>query len=142
MERSVNNALNIVIVEEACLSRNVLVKALEVWGYRCVVAESEKAAWSALQAAAAPRLALVDWYADFLDCEEFFDALRANPSLRDVFILGGVPRGAVGAIRRCIMAGADDYVTRPYDLDEVRLRLHSACKMMGLPSQGPVFPQE
>ena len=142
MERSVKNDLSIVIVEEPCLSRNVLVKALGVWGYDCVVAESETAAWSALQAAAAPRLALVDWYADFLDCEEFFDGLRSNPALRDVFILGGVPRGAVGAIRRCVMAGADDFVARPYDLDEVRLRLHSTCKMLGLSPQGPVFPED
>lgn len=142
MERRVKNGLSIVIVEEACLSRNVLVKALGTWGYRCVVADTEESAWSALQAAAAPRLALVDWYADFMDCEEFFEGLRSNPALRDVFILGGVPRGAVGAIRRCIMAGADDFVARPYDLDEVRLRLHGASKMLGLSPQGPVFPQE
>ena len=142
MEYSVKSGLSIVIVEEACLSRNVLVKALGTWGYRCSVADSEESAWSALQAAAAPRLVLVDWYADFMDCEEFFEGLRSNPVLRDVFILGGVPRGAVGAIRRCIMAGADDFVARPYDLDEVRLRLHGASKMLGLSPQGPVFPQE
>lgn len=132
----------IVIVEEACLSRNVLVKALRTWGFDCAVAESEETAWSALRAAAAPRVVLADWHADFLDCEEFFGRLRSEESLRDAFVMGGVPRGAVGAIRACITAGADDYVSRPYDLDDVRLRLHNASKMMGLSPRDPVFPEE
>ena len=130
------------VVEEECLSRNVLVKALGLWGYDCAVAESEDAAWSAVQGANAPRLVLADWHADFLDCEEYFSRLRSSPGLDDVFILGGVPRGAVGAIRRCIMAGADDYVAMPYDLDEVRLRLHNAFRMKGLSPSGPAFPVE
>ncbi|WP_169725553.1 response regulator [Desulfomicrobium escambiense] len=132
----------IVIVEEACLSRNVLVKALRAWGYDCAVAESEETAWAALNAAAEPRIVLTDWHADFLDCEEFFSRLRSDESLRGAFVMGGVPRGAVGAIRRCIAAGADDYVSRPYDLDDVRLRLHNAAKMMGRAPRGPVFPEE
>ncbi len=132
----------IVIVEEACLSRNVLVKALRTWGYECAVADSEDVAWSALRSAEGPRLVLADWHADFLDCEELFERLRADASMGDVFVVGGVPRGAVGAIRHCVRAGADDYVTRPYDLDEVRLRLYNASKIMGLAPHGPVFPQE
>lgn len=133
---------SIVIVEEACLSRNVLVKALRTWGYECAVADSEALAWSALRCAGSPTLVLADWHADFLDCEELFERLRSDASLGDIFVVGGVPRGAVGAIRHCVRAGADDYVTRPYDLDEVRLRLHNASKIMGLAPQGPVFPHE
>lgn len=141
MERSVKNGLSIVVGEEECLSRNVLVKALGAWGYDCTVADSEEAVWSAVKASTSPRLLLVDWHADFMDCEEYFRRLRSTASLRDVFILGGVPRGAVGAARRCIMAGADDYVSTPYDLDEVRLRLHNASRMMGLAPEEPVFPE-
>jgi CheY-like chemotaxis protein len=133
---------SIVIVEEACLSRNVLVKALRTWGYECAAADSEELAWSALRSVEAPRLVLADWHADFMDCGELFERLRSDQSLGDVFVVGGVPRGAVGAIRHCVRAGADDYVTRPYDLDEVRLRLHNASKIMGLAPLGPVFPQD
>lgn len=136
------NGPSIVIVEEACLSRNVLVKALRTWGYECAVAESGEHAWQALREAAAPRLVLADWHADFLDCEEFFEQLRADAELRDAFVMGGVPRGALGAIRRCAAAGADDVVARPYDLDEVRLRLHNASRLMGLAPKEAAFPDE
>lgn len=132
--------LNIVIVEEPCLSRNVMSKALCAWGYSCSIAEDEAAAWKAVLAAQAPVLVLADWHADFMGCDEFFWKVRATPALQDVYLLGGIPRGAVGAIRQCMASGADDFVYRPYDLDEMRVRLHVASKVMGLEPSGPVFP--
>ena len=134
--------LRIVIVEEQCLSRNVLVKALHAWGYSCAVVEDEDAAWAAVLGAVGPTLILADWHADFLECSEFIEKVRARPAMNGVHILCSIPRGAVGAIRSCINAGADDYVFRPYDLDEMRVRLHIASKVMGLAPVGPVFPAE
>lgn len=133
--------LNIVIVEEPCLSRNVMSKALGVWGYPCAIAEDEDAAWKAVVGAKAPVLVLADWLADFMGCDEFFWKVRNTPDLQGVYLLGGVPRGAVGAIRRCMASGADDFVYRPYDLDEMRVRLHVASKAMGLATKGPVFSE-
>ncbi|MDP3431167.1 MAG: hypothetical protein Q8R89_12665, partial [Desulfomicrobium sp.] len=59
---------------------------------------------------------------------------------QDVYLMGGIPRGAVGAIRHCMASGANDFVYRPYDLDEMRVRLHVACKVMGLEPDGFNFP--
>lgn len=140
MEPRVENALHIIIVEEPCLSRNVLVKALGTWGYSCEVLEDEDAAWKAAMAATPPVLILADWHSDFMGCDEFFWRVRNTPALQGTYLLGGIPRGAVGAIRQCIASGADDYVYRPYDLDEVRVRLHLASKVMGLSPQGEIFP--
>jgi CheY-like chemotaxis protein len=139
MEPSVENELSIVIVEEASLSRNVLVKALGAWGYACVVAEDEKSAWDAVRAARLPVLVLADWHADFMGCDEFFWKVRSTEATRGAFLMGAIPRGAVGGIRQCIAAGADDFVSRPYDLDEIRVRLHLASKAMGLTPEGPLF---
>lgn len=132
--------LNIVIVEEPCLSRNVMSKALGVWGYPCAIAESEDSAWKAVLGASSPVLVLADWHADFMGCDEFFWKVRGTPALQGVYLVGGIPRGAVGAIRQCMAAGADDFVYRPYDLDEMRVRLHVASKVMGLAPTGSVFP--
>jgi len=140
MEPRVENELNIVIVEEPCLSRNVLVKALGVWGYSCEITEDEDTAWKVSLTASAPVLILADWHADFMGCDEFFWRVRSMKTLQGVYLLGAVPRGAVGAIRQCISSGADDFVYRPYDLDEVRVRLHLASKVMGLTPGGRVFP--
>jgi CheY-like chemotaxis protein len=140
MEPRVEKDLSIVIVEEPCLSRNVMSKALGVWGYSCAIAEDEDAAWKAVVSAQAPVLVLADWHADFMGCDEFFWKVRNTPALQGVYLVGGVPRGAVGAIRHCMASGADDFVYRPYDLDEMRVRLHVASKVMGLAHCGPVFP--
>jgi len=142
MERRMATGLQIVIVEEQCLSRNVLVKALHAWGYACTVVEDEEAAWAAVLGAVEPTLILADWHADFLECSEFIEKVRTRPAMNGVHILCSIPRGAVGVIRSCINAGADDFVFRPYDLDEMRVRLHIASKVMGLAPDGPVFPAE
>lgn len=134
------NELSIIIVEEPCLSRNVLAKALVAWGYPCEIAEDEDTAWKVVMAASAPVLILADWHADFMGCDEFFWRVRSTQALQGVYLLGAVPRGAVGAIRQCISSGADDYLYRPYDLDEVRVRLHLASKIMGLTAGDSVFP--
>ncbi len=134
------NELSIIIVEEPCLSRNVLAKALGAWGYTCEIAEDEDTAWKMAMTATAPVLILADWHADFMGCDEFFWRVRSTQALQGAYILGAVPRGAAGAIRQCISSGADDYVYRPYDLDEVRVRLHLASKIMGLTARDSVFP--
>lgn len=140
MESRVEKELNIVIVEEPCLSRTVMSKALGVWGYPCTIADDEEAAWAAVLRARSPVLVLADWHADFMGCDEFFWKVRNSPEVRSAYLVGGIPRGAVGAIRQCMAAGADDFVYRPYDLDEMRVRLHVASKVLGLASAGPVFP--
>ncbi|GEM_PF-1630989 len=137
------NGLHVVVVEEPCLSRNVLVKALHAWGYPCVVADNEIAAWAAVRSVPRPTVVVADWLADFLDGEDFFDRIRGLADVQDIHILGAIPRGAVGGgLRRCIMAGADDCIGRPYDLDEMRVRLRLAARILGVAPDGPIFPEE
>ncbi len=140
MENGVENELSIVIAEEPSLSRNVLVKALGAWGYACAIAEDEDRAWKAVRSARTPVLVLADWHADFMGCDEFFWRVRSTQATGKAYLMGAIPRGAVGGIRQCMASGADDYVYRPYDLDEVRVRLHIAAKAMGLATPGPLFP--
>lgn len=135
------NGLHVVVVEEPCLSRNVLVKALQAWGYSYVVADNEKSAWEAVRAVPRPAVVVADWLADFLDGDEFFDMIRGLADIQNVHVLGVIPRGAVGGIRRCIMAGADDCIGRPYDLDEMRVHLRLAARILGVAPSGPIFPE-
>lgn len=139
MECRVTRGLSIVVVEEPSLSRNVLLKALHEWGYPCLVAEDEESAWVSVLGAQTPALVLADWHASFLECDELFERIRARRALQGVYLMGAVPRGAVGAIRRCLGSGADDFLYHPYDLDEVRVRLHIASKVLGVSTSGPVF---
>lgn len=134
-----SHALNIVVLEEQGLSRDVLVKALQSWGHACSVIENKGSAWAIIKSAPAPCVVVADWHADFLDCEELVRRIRRKVSLRKVYILAAVPRGAVGAIRRSMQCGANDIILRPYDLDEVQLRLHMASRLMGLKVDELVF---
>ncbi len=128
----------IVIVEEPSLSRNVLAKALRVWGWDVRLVDSERAALAAAHGASVMTVLLVDWFVDCVDCEELCRAIRQAPALGHVYVMVAIPRDAAGAIRRSVLAGAHDCVRRPYDLDEFRLRLDIAAKLLGVtaPSGG------
>lgn len=124
------NKLRVMLLEEEGLMRNVLLKALGTWGYAWEAPEDENAAWAALKQEGSLIIAIVDWHSELLDCAEFLaQARRDYPSC---YLVVGVPRNSMGGIRACIEAGAHDFMYRPYDLDEVRVRLHAIGKIMGL----------
>ena len=118
--------VQVVIVDEACLSRNVLLKALGSWGYDCRTADTEASAWAALQDAQKPVILIAHWYAAFVECESFFQKIRRTSFACPVYPVAAISRNVSGSIRRCINGGAADFVSRPYDLDEIRVRLHVA----------------
>lgn len=123
--------LRVIVLEEEGLVRNVLVKALRRWGFACAVPEDENTAWDEVRRDDGPAVILADWHTDLLDCGDFFQEIRnAKPHCH---LVAGIPRNGVDGIRLCIGAGAHDFVYRPYNLDEVRVRLHAIRKIMGLP---------
>lgn len=104
----------------------MLLKALCSWGYACHAADSEADAWSVLQDAQKPVVLIAHWDAGFMECEAFFQKVRRTSFSRPVYPVAAIARSVSGSIRKCINGGAVDFVSRPYDLDEVRVRLHLA----------------
>ena len=125
------NGLRVVLLEEEGLIHNVLVKALADWGYVCEVPEDEDAVWAAVRRDAAPTVVVADWHTDILDCGDFFRKVRRVGE--HCHLVVGIPRSSTDGIHVCIRAGAHDFVYRPYNLDEVQVRLHAIGRIMGLP---------
>lgn len=129
-EISVKNGLRVMLLEEKGLMRNVLLKALGTWGYTWEAPEDEDAAWATLRQGSGPMIVMVDWHSELFDCAEFLRKTRRDHS--HCYLVAGVPRNSMGGIRACIEAGAHDFMYRPYDLDEARVRLHTIGEIMGL----------
>jgi DNA-binding response OmpR family regulator len=133
-EISVKNGLRVVLLEEKCLMRNVLLKSLGAWGYAWEAPDDEDAAWAALRQNSGPTMVMVDLHSELVDGTEFLRRARRDHSC---YLVAGVPRNSMGGIRACIESGAHDFIYCPYDLDEVRVRLHVIGRIMGLP-QAPL----
>jgi len=74
----------------------------------------------------APDLALIDVSMPKLDGYEVTERLRANDATRRTPIILLTARAQDTDVARGIEAGADDYVTKPFSMEELRTRVQAA----------------
>lgn len=113
---------DILVVEDESAVREMLSEALWEGGYSVDdVGDGEEAVASLRQGHY--RLLLLDLLLPGLDGMGVLQALRAAPALRPaaILVLSGLRDRA--DIRRALEAGADDYLTKPFDLDDLELRV-------------------
>jgi DNA-binding response OmpR family regulator len=124
--------MNILIAEDDAVSRLLLEGVLHDWGYTVQSVTDGQAAWDALQATDAPRMAIVDWQMPGLDGLELCRRIRATPATTSVYVLLLTGKGGTENIVTGLRAGANDYLTKPFDLDELSARLSVGRRVVEL----------
>ena len=124
--------MRILIAEDDLASRRLLEQSLARWGYETLVFGDGLAALAALQAPGAPRVAVLDWMMPGMDGVDVCRTVREHdlPVQPYLLLLTGrnEPRDIVAGLR----AGADDYVTKPVNRDELEARLQVASRVVAL----------
>jgi sigma-B regulation protein RsbU (phosphoserine phosphatase) len=124
--------LKILIAEDDPVSRRLLQAALTKWGYEVLVTTNGREAWEALQQPEAPSLFILDWLMPEMDGVEICREARQIPALKSAYIILLTSRGAKEDIVEGLEAGADDYVTKPFDHGELRARVRVGTRVIGL----------
>jgi len=124
--------VRILIAEDDSTSRLLLTRVLEGWGYEVAVTSDGAAAWDALQAEGAPRLAILDWMMPGMDGVEVCRRVRARETLQPPYMILLTALGDKDSVVKGLESGADDYVGKPYDPDELRARLEVGRRMIEL----------
>ncbi|HXN22919.1 MAG TPA: diguanylate cyclase [Candidatus Dormibacteraeota bacterium] len=127
--------MKILIAEDEVVSRRLLCSFLEKEGYEVVVTGSGQEAWDALQRPAPPRLALLDWMMPEIDGLEICRRLRSPGERAYTFILLLTSRDNKADLIRGFEAGADDYLTKPFDPEELKARLRAGLRILKLEDQ-------
>jgi DNA-binding response OmpR family regulator len=115
--------MKILIAEDDAVSRLLLESVLRDWNYDVVAAGDGLAAWDALQQPDPPRLAIVDWQMPGLDGLDVCRRVRAHPATASVYVLLLTGKGGTDNVVQGLRSGANDYLTKPFDLDELSARL-------------------
>jgi phosphoserine phosphatase RsbU/P len=115
--------MKILIAEDDDLARLCLETFLRKWDYEVVVARDGQEAWQALQAPEAPKLAILDWMMPAMDGPEVCRRLRGKVGQLPTYVILLTARDAKTDIVRGLQAGANDYVTKPFDLEELQARV-------------------
>jgi len=124
--------MKVLVAEDEDVSRIRLAAFLSKRGYQVLAVPDGVAAWDALQAEDRPSLAIFDWLMPGLDGVELCRRSRSTPALRGLYILLLTACGSRENVLEGLGAGANDYVTKPFDAQELECRLRVACQMVGL----------
>lgn len=124
--------MRILIADDDRMSTVMLGRTLEKWGFEVVVVHDGAAAWEAIVGAEPPALAVVDWMMPGLDGIELCRRIRATPLPSPVYVILLTARTSRQDLVAGLEAGADDYLTKPFDPDELRARIHVGVRTIGL----------
>ena len=124
--------MRILIAEDDLVSQRMLAATLGKWGHEVVVTGDGDAAWKALQSGDAPGLAILDWMMPGLDGAEICRRVRAAATTPPPYLILLTARGSQPDIVAGLNAGADDYVTKPFDRDELRARVQAGTRIVDL----------
>ena len=124
--------MRILIAEDDPVSRLVLTTNLVNWGHEVVTAVNGMEAWQASQQEDAPRLVILDWMMPELEGPEVCRRIREMPTAVSPYIILLTARQGTKEVVAGMQAGADDYLTKPYIREELRVRVEVGVKMIDL----------
>jgi two-component system cell cycle response regulator len=124
--------MKVLIAEDDFTSRNILTAILKKWGHDPLIAEDGNAAWDVLQQPDAPKLVLLDWNMPGMDGLEVCRRLRGKDASNPSYIILLTGRGGKADIVQGLEAGANDYISKPYDNEELQARIRVGQRMLEL----------
>ncbi len=124
--------MRVLIADDSTISRRLLEAALQKWDYDVVVASNGSEAWDQLQSEDAPRLAILDWMMPGLSGPEVCRRVRERGDDRYTYILLVTSRTHKEDLIEGMEAGADDYLTKPFDQNELKVRLGPGRRIVEL----------
>lgn len=127
--------MRVLIAEDDPVSRRLLEALLTKWGYEVIVTTNGKQAWEVLQSEDAPRLAILDWMMPEIDGPEVCRKVRAKDKGAYIYLLLLTAKTQKDDIILGIGAGADDYVTKPFDANELNARLRAGRRIVDLQAE-------
>ncbi|MCV3270029.1 PP2C family protein-serine/threonine phosphatase [Roseobacter sinensis] len=119
----------VLVVDDSRLQRKILSSSLKRWGYDVIEAESGEAALAACQARA-PELILSDWMMPGMSGIEFCKAFREMSGERYSYFILLTSKSEKNDVAAGLDAGADDFLTKPVDGNELRARLTAGQRIL------------
>lgn len=127
--------MKVLIAEDDAVSRRLLEATLMRWGYEVIVTRDGDEAWQVLQQADAPPLAILDWMMPGLDGVEICRLVRQRGHEPYIYLILLTTKSLKENIIEGLDAGADDYLTKPFNPSELQVRLRAGTRIITLQAE-------
>lgn len=124
--------MKILVAEDDPVSRRVLEANLAKWGYDVLSASEGLHALQLLQRKDPPELTVLDWMMPGMDGLEICRKVREGGQNPSTYIILLTARDSQEDVVRGLEAGADDYMTKPFDHNELRARVQVGKRIVEL----------
>lgn len=120
----------VLLADDDNFFRVLLRKNVARWGYETVAVSDGGEAWRALCAPDGPSLAILDWIMPVMDGLEVCRRIRESNLPRYIYVILLTARTGSHELLQGMEAGVDDYVSKPVDFEELRLRLKAGDRIV------------
>lgn len=124
--------MRILIAEDDVTSRSMLAAVLQKNGHEVIEAENGAEAWEVLQRPDAPLLAIIDWMMPVMDGPEVVELVRTHLTARPPHLILLTIKSDKADIIAGLNAGANDYLSKPFDPGELHARVEVGRRMVEL----------
>ncbi len=123
--------MKILIAEDDAISRKLLQRRLEKWGHEVVEARNGAEAWSIFEQEAFD-MVISDWMMPQMDGIDLIRRIRAKKNNNYVYTIILTAKSLKEDLIAGMEAGADDFLTKPFDADELKMRLRAGERIIEL----------
>ncbi|MEO8100086.1 MAG: diguanylate cyclase [Acidobacteriota bacterium] len=127
--------MRVLIADDSLVSRHLLEATLRKWSYEVVVACDGTEAWNILRGEDPPRLAILDWVMPGMSGPDVCKRVREHAQtgeLNYTYLLLLTSKSQREDLIEGMEAGADDYLTKPFDQHELKVRLRAGSRVIDL----------
>lgn len=115
--------MEVLIADDDPIALKLLERNLRDWGYQVTAVEDGEKAWKVFQGECAPQLAILDWQMPGIDGVNLCTELKKQERSQPLYLIVLTARNEPGDSVQCLQSGADDYIAKPFDTDELKARV-------------------
>ncbi len=124
--------MRVLVADDDPVFRALAQELFEQWHFEPEMANDGQQAWDMLQAADPPRLLLLDWMMPGLDGFELSRLIKNDPNRQDTYIIMMTGGSNKDEIAKVMVAGADDYLIKPFDPLDLKIRVRTATRVLAM----------
>ena len=124
--------MRIVIAEDDRVTARSLCGLTTSWGYEAAVASDGESALQLIAANDTPQIVLLDWMLPGAEGPEVCRRIRTLGLKAPSYVILLTSKSASADVVEGLDAGADEYLVKPFDVDELKARLNAGARILEL----------
>jgi DNA-binding response OmpR family regulator len=127
--------MRVLVADDDRVAAEMLSRTLVRWNFEVAVVSDGASAWRHLEAETTPTIAILDWMMPDLNGVDVCRRVRAELPLANMYLILLTSLDTRKDVVTGLESGADDYVVKPFDPDELRARVHVGVRVLRLQEQ-------